>query len=161
MTTIYLDMDGVVADFNSYAKQALGTDKTSHSWPPEQWKKISANPRLYRDLEKTPEADRLVRYCKTIAEEKNWDLKFLTAVPKDNDMPWAFYDKVLWVSNYYPGIPVMFGPHSSQKWRHCQEGDILIDDRPSNCEEWKRAGGYSILHTGNLAETLRLMALIL
>ena len=154
MRTIYLDMDGVVADFDLFVKEFLNTDKTVHSWPEEQWRKIAGNHRLYRDLKRTPEADDLVVFCKNLCSDKNWNLLFLTAAPKDNDMPWAFYDKVLWAQRYYPTIPVHFGPHSHDKWKHCVKGDILIDDRPSNCTEWTAAGGHGILHKGNLQETL-------
>lgn len=161
MTTIYLDMDGVVADFNSYAQDVLNTDKITHNWSPEDWRKIANNPRLYRDLEKTPEADRLVKFCQMACEEKNWDLFFLTAVPKNDDVPFAYYDKIMWVDKYYPDIPVLFGPHAKDKWRHCKKGDILIDDRPSNCDEWRSVGGYSILHSGDLAATLRELSKLL
>lgn len=154
-------MDGVVADFNSYAKTVLATDETSHSWPPEIWKKLSSNHRLYRDLEKTPEADRLVNFCKKVCNEKNWGLNFLTAVPKDDDMQWAYYDKINWVNKYYPNIPVFFGPHSNDKWKYCNIDDILIDDRPSNCTEWKKAGGVAILHTGDLFETVKQLSFLL
>ena len=40
----------------------------------------------------------------------------------------------------------MFGPFSKDKHVHCQAGDILIDDRASNIEEWRAAGGLAILH---------------
>lgn len=155
MKTIYLDMDGVVADFDRYANELLGTDRKTHKWPPEQWRKISENPRLYRDLDKTPEADELVKFCKELCSKNNWNLLFLTAVPKDDDMPWAFYDKVLWVQERYPDIPVFFGPHSHSKWKHCTKGDVLVDDRPSNCEQWSSVGGIAILHTGDLAKTIQ------
>lgn len=161
MTTIYLDMDGVVADFNSYAKKKLNIDRIPHTHSDENWNKLSSNLRLFRDLEKTPEADRLVKFCQLVCKEKNWTLLFLTAVPKDDDVPWAYYDKIIWAQKYYPDIPVMFGPKASDKWRHCQPGDILIDDRPSNCEEWKLAKGYAILHLGNLSETLRNLSKLL
>lgn len=161
MRTIYLDMDGVVADFDGYAKKILNTEKTTHSWPRDQWAKISSNQRLYRDLQKTPEADKLVNICKKICQEKKWRLIFLTAVPKDDDMPWAFYDKINWVQNFYPDIPVHFGPYSHSKWKHCKKDDILIDDRSSNCEQWENAGGKSILHQGNLLETLKVLQSII
>jgi 5'(3')-deoxyribonucleotidase len=161
MKTIYLDMDGVVADFNSYAKKVLNTLETHHNWPKEHWLKIGSNPRLYRDLDKTPEADELVTFCQNTCRENNWNLFFLTAVPKDDDMPWAYYDKIQWVLKYYPDIPVFFGPHSNDKWKHCQIGDILIDDRPSNCEEWKKAGGEAILHVGDLIETINKLSALL
>lgn len=161
MTTIYLDMDGVVADFDAYAKKVLNNDLIQHAWSEEDWKKLSSSQRLYRDLEKTPEADKLVKFCTLVSKEQNWNLMFLTAVPKDDDMPWAFYDKVNWINERYPNIPVMFGPHSYDKWRHCQPGDILIDDRPSNCEEWKKAGGHGILHKGDLEETINQLLTLL
>jgi 5'(3')-deoxyribonucleotidase len=71
-------------------------------------------------------------------------------VPKNDDVPWAFYDKVLWATNYFPDIPVHFGPHSWDKYKHCRvEGDILVDDRPDNCEQWLAAGGLSFKVNGN------------
>jgi 5'(3')-deoxyribonucleotidase len=146
MTTIYLDMDGVVADFDEYAARTLGIPPSSGIYPHETWYKLASNERLYRDLIKTPYADELVFQCSVIAKRENLDLKFLTAVPKGNDVPWAFCDKVCWAQCYFPGIPVMFGPFSKDKHIHCKAGDVLIDDRKSNIEEWRAAGGFGILH---------------
>jgi len=146
MTTIYLDMDGVVADFDEYAARTLGIPPSQGIYPNEVWYKLATNSRLYRDLVKTPYADKLVFQCSVIAKQQGYELKFLTAVPKGNDVPWAFYDKVIWAQKYFPGIPVMFGPFSKDKYIHCRPGDILIDDRTSNIEEWRVAGGLGILH---------------
>lgn len=147
MKTLYVDMDGVVADFDEYAERILGPLPGHHGiYPDEQWDKIAENPRLYRDLKKTPYADKLIEVCKKFAATYNYNLYFLTAVPKGNDIKWAFHDKMLWVQEYFPGIPVMFGPYSNDKWQHCKPGDILIDDRPSNIEEWHSATGIAILH---------------
>jgi 5'(3')-deoxyribonucleotidase len=146
MTTLYLDMDGVVADFDEYAARTLGIPPSQGIYPNEVWYKLATNSRLYRDLIKTPYADELVFQCSIIAKQQGYELKFLTAVPKGNDVPWAFYDKVIWAQKYFPGIPVMFGPFSKDKYVHCQPGDILIDDRTSNIEEWRVAGGLGILH---------------
>ena len=146
MTTIYLDMDGVVADFDEYAARTLGVPPSQGVYPEDIWNKLATNSRLYRDLIKTPYADKLVYQCSVIAKQQGYELKFLTAVPKGNDVPWAFYDKVIWAQKYFPGIPVMFGPFSKDKYIHCRPGDILIDDRTSNIEEWRVAGGLGILH---------------
>ena len=148
MNKLYLDMDGVVADFDEYAERILGSVPGHNGiYPDEQWVKIAANPRLYRDLKKTSYADELVSECVDFAILKGYELLFLTAVPKGNDIKWAFYDKVIWAQNFYPEIPVHFGPYSIDKWHHCQSGDILIDDRPSNIDEWRAAGGIAIHHT--------------
>ena len=154
MTTIYLDMDGVVADFDEYAARTLGVPPSQGIYPDEIWYKLSSNARLYRDLVKTPYADELVFQCGKIAKQLDYTLKFLTAVPKGNDVPWAFYDKVYWARHNFPTIPVMFGPYSKDKWRHCRPGDILIDDRASNIQEWRAAGGIAIHHT-NIDTTLQ------
>lgn len=43
-------------------------------------------------------------------------------------------------------IKVNIGPFSKDKWKHAKKGDILIDDRPDNIEEWHGAEGIGILH---------------
>lgn len=147
MTTLYLDIDGVVADFDEYAERMLGPLPGHNGiYPDEQWAKIAANPRLYKELNKTSYADQLVDECQDLAATKDYQLIFLTAVPKGNDIKWAFYDKVVWVQKHFGSIPVHFGPYSTDKWHHCQPGDILIDDRPSNIDEWRAAGGIAIHH---------------
>jgi 5'(3')-deoxyribonucleotidase len=147
-------MDGVVADFDEYAARTLGLPPSNGIYPDETWYKLASNQRIYRDLIKTPYADELVEYCRNLANQRDWDLRFLTAVPKGNDMPWSFYDKVFWANRYYPDIPVFFGPFSKDKYVHCKTADILIDDRHSNIKEWIIAGGIGILHNYNLQETL-------
>jgi 5'(3')-deoxyribonucleotidase len=154
-STLYLDMDGVVADFDEYAYRMLGVLPSGGIYPDAVWQKLAANPRIYRDLKKTPEADELVAKCKVFCKEHNYDLKFLTAVPKGNDVPWAFYDKMTWALFFFPDIPVMFGPYSKDKHHHCRRGDILIDDRTSNVEEWTAAGGYGILYDGQIIEQIK------
>jgi 5'(3')-deoxyribonucleotidase len=146
MTTLYLDMDGVVADFDEYAARTLGVPPSEGIYPDEVWYKLASNARLYRDLKKTSYADQLVAECEDFALTKGYNIYFLTAVPKGNDVKWSFYDKVLWAQQYFPGIAVMFGPYSKDKWQHCNAGDILIDDRQSNIDEWRAAGGIAIHH---------------
>jgi 5'(3')-deoxyribonucleotidase len=147
-------MDGVVADFDEYAARTLGVPPSQGIYPEEVWYKLATNARLYRDLKPTTYATQLVYQCEQFCSKKQYDLKFLTAVPKGNDVPWAFYDKVYWARNYFATIPVMFGPFSKDKHVHCKSGDILIDDRLSNIEEWKAAGGIAIHHK-NIDATLQ------
>ena len=147
MATLYLDMDGVVSDFDGYAEPIVGFRTPGGvRYDQEGWEKISANPRVYRDLPEMTDADRLVEEVQQIARDNNMDVRFLTAIPRQNDVPWAFHDKTEWIRERWPNIPVFFGPYSHDKHVHCQPGDILIDDRPSNIDEWNAAGGHGILH---------------
>jgi 5'(3')-deoxyribonucleotidase len=148
-------MDDVVADFKSYAVSVLRKTTNKERWPSEEWSRLRDNPRLYRDLAKTAESDSIVEACQEKCKNNDWNLMFLTAVPKGNDVKWAFYDKVNWATTHYPDIPVMFGPYSHDKHVHCKPGDVLIDDRTSNCEEWRHAGGIAIQHRGDVENTLR------
>lgn len=147
--TLYLDMDGVVADFDTAAEQFLCIARREdyvqghYKLSKPEWARLRDQHRFYRDLPKMAQADQLVAVARQYRDSLDWQLKFLTAVPKNDDMPWAFSDKVLWAQEHYPDIPVMFGPHSTDKYRHCRPGDILIDDRLDNCEAWLAAGGWS------------------
>lgn len=144
---IYIDMDDVVADFMGYARSYLKLHWNQGEMVPErEWRKLTDNQRLYQDLPVKEGAQELVNWCKSYAEKHNCGLYFLTAVPHNNDVPWAFYDKVIWAQLHFPGIPVFFGPYSHDKWQRCTPGDILIDDRRSNNEEWNRQGGRAHLY---------------
>jgi hypothetical protein len=142
---IYLDMDDVVADWMQAAR-----DIVKRNWnygeriPDSDWSKVKAKMRFYRDLPMKAGAEDLVNYCRDLkARGVAEDLRFLTALPHDYSVPFASYDKVLWAQERFPELPVLFGPYSHDKWRHCRPGDILIDDRTSNCVEWRNVGGHA------------------
>jgi 5'(3')-deoxyribonucleotidase len=159
--TFYLDMDGVVADWQLAASNFLGRPldhyvSAHYKNTPEEWLKIRAESRFYRHLPLMQGAVQLVQTARQYRDQLGWNLRFLTAVPRKDDMPWAFYDKVLWALDHFPDIPVHFGPHSVDKWRHCQPGDILVDDRLDNCTAWGTAGGRAIrVENNSLAPALQ------
>jgi 5'(3')-deoxyribonucleotidase len=155
MRTIFLDMDGVVADFDAHASKLAGADvKVNDKYPDSVWQRITADPHLYFNLPVCARADELVRTALILAHENDMDVKFLTAVPHGNDVPFAFYDKVKWVDIHFPGIPVWFGPYSHDKWLRAGQRNILVDDRRSNIDEWNQAGGIGIYHVGDMDDTL-------
>jgi hypothetical protein len=138
-------MDEVVADWMGAAEKIIG-----HSYPPgsripdPEWQKIKSHERFYRDLPIKSGAEELVSYCRTLLKDnKIQKLAFLTAIPHDDTVPYAVWDKVFWADRHFPGIPVFIGPYSFDKYKHCTPGDILIDDRSSNCEEWRAQGGLA------------------
>jgi hypothetical protein len=146
---IFLDMDDVVADWHTAAQNFLKIrwNKEGDRIPQQDWNRIKMSSRFYRDLPLKENAHDLVQYCRKAVDDGNADsLAFLSALPRNNDMPWAPQDKVWWAHEHFEGIPVFLGPYSSDKWQHCTPGDILIDDRPSNCEEWIKAGGLAHIY---------------
>lgn len=142
--TIYLDMDDVVADWMGYARAYLKQPewKEGEMLPDQTWRRLKDDQRMYSKLPLKEGAYDLVDWCRTYCKANDANLFFLSAIPHGNDMPWAPQDKVFWGQEYFPDIPVFLGPYSHQKHMHVRNpGDILIDDRRSNIEEWERAGG--------------------
>lgn len=144
-----LDLDDVVADWMGEAARFLQREmwKVGERIPNQEWNKLKLHHRFYRDLPLMPHAHKLVHWAKEFSDKNNMSLGFLTAIPHDNDMPWSIQDKVWWADKHFPGIPVFFGPYSHDKHLHCNPGDILIDDRISNCQDWVKAGGIAHQYT--------------
>ena len=93
MRTIYLDMDGVVADFNKFASNVLGREI---GWgvqdlSSEEWEKLGAINSLYFQLPLIEDSTKLVGIAKSFSSRFN--VEFLTAVPRVTTMPSAALDK--------------------------------------------------------------------
>jgi 5'(3')-deoxyribonucleotidase len=151
MPTIYLDMDGVLADFNTAARKHFNASREEQAaadaagrWSKERWATIRNQKHFYRDLPPMPQADNLLELARRFRDELGWELRILTAIPHNNDMPEVFQDKFDWVQEYCVDIRVHFGPYSRDKQYHAEPGDILVDDRASNCAEWRQAGGIAV-----------------
>lgn len=149
MRTIWLDMDGVFADFEVVASAIVGRQVGwgANDLTKEEWNLLAAVPNLYRDLPVLPGSTSFMEEVINFNDE--FEIKFLTAIPRIKTVPTAREDKIAWVNEHFPGIEVEFGPYSKDKWKHAKRLDILIDDKPSNVHEWFTMGnGISILHKG-------------
>ena len=143
---VNIDMDGVVADFDAFVMSHLGRT-FSHSAGPgsdtEMWNFLMSVPNMYAQLALTPYAHELVQMVK----DSGLRYRFLTAIPRRATMPTAESDKRQWVEKHFPGVPMVIGPYSGDKWKHAFPGDILIDDRADNISDWNTKGkGRGILH---------------
>jgi len=147
MPTLYIDMDGVIANFDAKAREILKDcdfDTLEERWPADGWNRIRDYPHFYRSLPKMPQADQLMALAERFRDELGWELYMLTAIPRLNDVPDCFWDKTEWMREHYPNVAVRFGPYSDDKQYHCQPGDILVDDRTSNCGQWRSSGGHAV-----------------
>lgn len=139
-------MDDVVADWIQHAQDFLKLrwdHVAGERIPQEEWDRLKEDSRFYYTLPLKAGATELVNWCRHyVNTHPGTNLYFLTALPHDYSMPYAAQDKVWWAHKHFPEIPVFFGPFSFDKWRYCKSpADILIDDRHSNCSEWRSAGG--------------------
>lgn len=157
--TLFLDMDGVLADFDAGANAALGTDN-SYKWEwihgtKAFWQKLFENPNFFGDLPPMSDALHLfgnVRHLRPVV---------LTALPKSGADE-VDAQKRAWIAKYLgPDVPVITCL-THEKPGYCQAGDILVDDRAVNQEAWNEAGGRYVHHVSavdTLAQLRKLEAL--
>lgn len=142
---IYLDMDGVVANFDRAKDELLteaywaddihGENYTDN----EFWALVKNQDHWFRNLPLMHDAKKLVNYCK-----KKDDVR--SARPKDyRKLNTVAEDKIAWADQHFPGVPVEVCLREEKVWYH-KPGDILIDDNESNIGEWLAVGGTAIFH---------------
>ncbi len=143
--TIFLDMDGVIADFNAHAlehnKFKAGTNEIDCAALDQKW--WSSVPVYNGALEFYHE---LSKYAK---------VKFLTG-PALN--PECHGGKAEWISRFDPkrgslALNDMIICRASDKYLLAQPDRILIDDYKANTDAWNEAGGISFLHKGDFSKT--------
>lgn len=156
-TTVYLDLDGVLADFNGTTDRIL---KDLHGpdfdWDTEvrkpMWGLVGDIKDLYSRLDVLPDAHELVEYV-----GRYGNVEILTAIPRRGYFPDAVDHKREWVAKHFPEIKhINFGPYAKDKQYHYRRGDILIDDTSPNVNQWIARGGYAVLHT-TTADTIEQM----
>lgn len=153
--TIFLDMDGVLADFDRLVFERVG--RTFDRSDGEMWNHLVKIDRLYFELEPLPHAFQLWDLAHSLGR-----VEVLTAIPRRSTMPWAERDKRAWIVKHF-GVdtPVRIGPFSRDKWKHAAPGDILVDDRHDNIVDWtNKAGGTGILFTDFAAASAELLAAV-
>lgn len=151
INSIWLDLDGVHADFEGGVKKLTGG--FPHQIEKRQmWKAIAGSKTFFEDLDLLPDALELFNYVKAT----NVHVKVLTGLPSSND---GAGQKKRWVAKMLcDRIDVIVLP-SKQKYLHAGPGKILIDDRIDMISAWCEAGGIGILHTNTESTILQLKAL--
>lgn len=149
MLTVYLDMDGVLADFDKKTIELIGKRLRDFPTSKDGWDAINHVPEIYSLLEPMPDADELVAGVFQLQQLYRFNIGVLTAIPRIGRIPDAKIHKRNWIEIYYPKLLRDFniGPYAVDKQKHCRKGDVLIDDSEKNIPQWNDAGGYGILHT--------------
>lgn len=148
---IFLDMDGVLADFNGAMIKHFGVpfDQVGGGDAKERWRLISSElPDVYANLDTLPDADALVAAVTEVCVEYDAIPGILTAIPKYGRLPNAQKHKYEWTRVRWPHLCKNFniGPFAVDKQKHARPGHILIDDSELNIPQWQACGGYGILH---------------
>ena len=136
---LFLDCDGVLADFDRAATELLGVPPRQFEKRyglPEFWKRLARHPDFYGTLPLMPDATVLfdaVRHLHPI---------ILTGLPRGE---WAAPQKVRWAAEHFPGTRIITCL-AADKRRHARDGDILVDDTLKYRDLWTGAGGIFVHH---------------
>ena len=152
--TVYVDMDGVLADFfggieNMYGVEnwkQLTNDKTK-DLKKEVIDRITGTD-FFATLPKFPTADGLIDMVKKFT---GGTFSINTSPLKGDHENSGKYKKV-WISNNIeqPAEIIVTGRKETYATdKGTGVPNILIDDRPINIQKWQAAGGYGILYQAN------------
>lgn len=150
MRQLYLDCDGVLADFDAGATAVLGMGPRAFQdrhGARRFWQQLAAAPDFYCSLPLLPDAMELfdaVRHLEPI---------ILTGLPLGG---WAAGQKVRWAAEHFPGTQIIT-TMARDKRDHAREGDVLVDDLLKHRHLWEGAGGVFVHHT-NAASTIAELA---
>ncbi len=150
---LYLDLDGVMADFDGGFEKNFGTHPRKIS-DEVLWSNINSMPTFFSSLS-------LCEGAKEFFDDVSFmNVTILTACPKTNYKEAALQKKE-WVrknlSEDVTILPVLGGKNKAL-FMH-QPGDVLIDDFQDNCDAWDEMDGISIRHK-DFKTTRRLLTLI-
>ena len=152
--TVYLDMDGVLADFFGGVEKMYGV---------EHWKQLTNDKTkdlkkevidritgtdFFATLPKFASADDLISLVKKFTGGKF----SINTSPLRGDHENSGKYKKVWISNNIeqPDEIIVTGRKESYaKDKGTGTPNILIDDRPVNIQKWQSAGGYGILYQAN------------
>ena len=134
---LYLDCDGVLADFDRGAEQVLGVPSPvfeARHGRAAFWTRLAQAPEFFSQLPLMPGATELftaVRHLHPI---------ILTGLPRGS---WAAAQKVRWAARHFPGTRIITCL-AADKRDHCSDGDVLVDDTLKYRHLWEEARGVFI-----------------
>ena len=150
MPELFLDCDGVLADFDAGAEQLLGMKPAAFQKRYGNglfWKRLAKAPGFYATLPQMPDAQLL------FAAVKHLRPTILTGLPMGN---WAAPQKVKWAAEHFPGVPIITCM-ARDKHKYMKPGDVLVDDRENHRAAYEDAG-VIFIHHRNAADSIRQLA---
>ena len=140
MSKLFLDADGVLADFDAGARDLLG-GMTPRQFEAryskrEFWRRLANHPDFYATLPLMADARLLFDAVEHLKPT------ILTGLPLGN---WAAPQKVRWAAEHFPGTPIITCM-ARDKYRYMAKRDVLVDDREDHRSKWEDAGGIFVTH---------------
>ena len=148
--TVYVDMDGVIADFFGGLAEFTGVDHWKSIQNKEATIATLKGTDFFYELDQFPTTHRLIDFVKEISNG-DWGI---CSSPLRGDRDNSAYWKRRWLECYelMPTIDRLIFTGTKEKYAWSMlDGlpNILIDDKPENIKRWNDAGGIGIRYQAN------------
>jgi beta-phosphoglucomutase-like phosphatase (HAD superfamily) len=156
MKNIYLDMDGVIADFDKRYIELFNIT-TKQSERDKKWVQFFdkfIEEKHFATLDLMPEAVELMDYLKSTGIP----IIILSSTSSENRDDKIRPQKMEWLKKHKIDFPVILVPGARLKKDYATPDSILIDDTSKNIDDWRREGGIGILYE-NLLHTRIIMSM--
>lgn len=142
---IYVDMDGVLADFDKKYRELFHRDPLPAGSDENVGRLVGTN--FFSQLDKMPNADQVVALAKKLGRG-NW---YICSSPLRGDHANSKENKIKWLAKMgYDPNDVIITPRKESYAVNRIDGtaNVLIDDKPKNINRWQDAGGIGVLYSG-------------
>lgn len=149
---LFLDCDGVLANFDKRAEEALGMNPRLYEkihGTKKFWDGIYSIPDFFFTLEPMDDAYELVHAVEHL------NPIILTGKPKGE---WGREQKLRWRDKYFPKLE-MIVCQSKDKIKHAKAGDVLVDDWTKYKQVWIDGGGIWVDHVNARTSIVKLKQL--
>jgi hypothetical protein len=141
MITLYLDMDGVLCNFDK-AYRSLRT----HATDGKRFRAAVMDYKIFEDLEFMPDTQELLNY---VTKLDSITIEILTSMGTfDSDQGnEAKRQKQKWLDKWNIPYKANFVRSKEEKAKFAHDRAILVDDSPGCINPFAAKGGHGILHT--------------
>ena len=146
--TLYLDMDGVIADFFTAFAEANNVTHWKSIKDKERALVEARNTDFFNRIDVFPTTQKLIDFARSTGD---WGI---CSSPLTGDQDNSAYWKRVWLTDkgWLPSIDKLIFTGMKEKYATDKlDGtpNILVDDKPSNIDRWISKGGIGILYQAN------------
>jgi TATA-binding protein-associated factor Taf7 len=145
ITKIYLDMDGVIADFDKRYKELfkMAPKEAESNKLFDKFFTQFISDRQFAKLDMTQDGLMLINYLRSL----HIPTEILSSTSSEKRDPEIRKQKMEWLEKHGIPFPVNLVPGKRFKKDFANENSLLIDDTAQNIDQWRKEGGIGILHS--------------